>query len=346
MLFEVPTPPGALRRTASLPHHQPTRQQLFTFMGEQIRVQTNSAAVLEAARLAFDRFPPAPATDVPPTGAPPLVIDLFVEPPKDPAADLPSSALPQPVFHTKGHLFHLNVGLANSLLVDMQTGYSVGFLTPAVVQDLSFIRNVFLELPAQAMLGLARDFVAIHAACVVKDGVSVLIQGESGTGKSTLAFASLRRGFQILAEDVVQVKVQSERLHLWGIPWKFHLLRDSLRFFPELADHQLRMQVNGEWKLEVELDELIAGATITNAPPGLLVFLERTTTPPGTHIERLSPAETRQRFSAVWSWEVGWQDLYDQVLTRWLAQGSYRLLMNGTPDEAVDALAALIDQQA
>jgi hypothetical protein len=341
MLFEVPTPPGALRRTASLPHHQPTRQQLFTFMGEQIRVQTNSAAVLEAARLAFGRFPPAPATD-----APPLVIDLFVEPPKDPAADLPSSALPQPIFHTKGHLFHLNVGLANSLLVDMRAGYSVGFLTPAVVQDLGFIRNVFLELPAQAMLGLARDFVAIHAACVVKDGVSVLIQGESGAGKSTLAFASLRRGFQILAEDVVQVKVQPERLHLWGIPWKFHLLRDSLRFFPELANHQLRMQVNGEWKLEVELDELIAGATITNAPPGLLVFLERTTTPPGTYIERLSPAETRQRFSAVWSWEVGWQDMYEQSLTRWLAQGSYRLLMNGTPDEAVDALAALINQQA
>jgi hypothetical protein len=77
MLFEVPTPPGALRRTASLPHHQPTRQQLFTFMGEQIRVQTNSAAVLEAARLAFDRFPPAPATDVPPSGAPPLGMKIL-----------------------------------------------------------------------------------------------------------------------------------------------------------------------------------------------------------------------------------------------------------------------------
>lgn len=341
MLFEVPTPPGALRRTSSLPHLQPTQRQMFSFMGEQLLVQTNSAAVLEAATLAFGRFPPAPITE-----ATPLVIDLFVEQPKDPAADLSSSALPPPSFHTKGHLFHLNVGFANTLLIDLQAGYSVGFLTPAVTQDLAFMRSVFLELSAQAMLGLARDFVAIHAACVVKDGVSVLIQAESGTGKSTLAFACLRRGFQILAEDVVHVKVQAEQLHLWGIPWKFHLLRDSLRFFPELADYQSRLQVNGEWKLEVELDQFIAGSTLTNAQPGLLVFLERTTTPHGTHLERLSPAETRQRFTAVWSWERGWQEMYERTLTRWLEQGSYCLRMNGTPDEAVDALEGLIKNQS
>jgi hypothetical protein len=169
-----------------------------------------------------------------------------------------------------------------------------------------------------------------------------MIQAKAGVGKSTLAFACLHRGFQVLTEDVVQVKVTPNALHLWGTPWKFHLLADSLRFFPKLADQQLHMQVNGEWKVEIELDALFPGSTVTQAPPGPVVFLERAVGDHPTRYQRLNLSEARQLFDVVWTWSIGWTDEYEQSLAQLLDQGSYRLSMNGTPWEAVDALEALI----
>jgi hypothetical protein len=241
-----------------------------------------------------------------------------------------------------GHLFYLNVGGDNTIIVDMQQGYALGFVTPAMASDRVFVRATFVETAAFAMLGMSRDFVAVHAACVVKDGVSVMIQGKAGVGKSTLAFACLRQGYHVLAEDVVQVKVGQTGLRLWGMPWKFHLLADSLRFFPEVNRYPLHMQVNGEWKVEVELNDLFPNATTTNAAPGIIVLLERATSEQPTGYCPLSREEARRTFDVVWSWEVGWKADYERALNQLLTQGGYRLYMNGTPDEAVVALNALV----
>lgn len=334
MFIELPTAPGALRRTTPMVHATITHEQLFTVMGENLLFQTNTPLLLAAAQDAFGRFPP-----VHDPNQQPLVLQLFVH---DKGESLSSMVYPKAVYHTMGHLFYFNLGAENTIVVDLAQGYGFGYVTPAVASNCAFVRYTFIETAAYAMLGLARNFVAIHAACVVKDGVSVMIQGKAGAGKSTLAFACLRRGFQVLSEDVVQVKVTPSALRLWGTPWKFHLLADSLRFFPELADHQLAMQVNGEWKVEVELDALFPGSTLTQARPGPIVFLERATGDRPTGYERLGLAEARQLFDVVWAWSIGWTEEYEQGLAGLLDKGSYRLCMNGTPWEAVDALEALI----
>jgi hypothetical protein len=94
--------------------------------------------------------------------------------------------------------------------------------------------------------------------------------------------------------------------------------------------------------LEVELDRLFPHAPVTHAGPGLVVFLERAGGKQPTHIQPLDLAEAQQRFDVVWSWEHGWKEEYEHALSQLLAQGSYRLLMNGTPWEAVEALEGLI----
>jgi hypothetical protein len=204
--------------------------------------------------------------------------------------------------------------------------------------DRAFVRYTFIEAAVQAMLGLARDFVAIHAACVVKNGVSILISGPSGAGKSTLAYACLKAGYQLLTEDVVQAKICETKVDLWGIPWKLHLLPDNQRFFPELVGLETHRQVNGEWKIEIDVEARFPGRALPHAGAGPIVFLERSPESSAADQRRLSLSEARGRFEAIWSWEIGWKETFDRQLNRLLEQGAYLLQAGDTPDETLREL--------
>jgi hypothetical protein len=163
----------------------------------------------------------------------------------------------------------------------------------------------------------------------------------SGTGKSTLALACLQHGYQVLAEDVVQAHVTPDAVRLWGIPWKFRLLPDAARFFPQLGDHHPRLQANGEWKIEVELETFYPGSTLTNAPAGLVLFLERDEQRPPC-LQHVSLAEALCQFEVVWSWDMPWPPYFEQQLQRLLTQGVYRLRMRGVLEETIALLDKLV----
>ena len=57
MFHEVPTAPGALRRTASMHHPQVKHSQDFCFMGEALRFESNDEHLLVAAQSAYGRYP-------------------------------------------------------------------------------------------------------------------------------------------------------------------------------------------------------------------------------------------------------------------------------------------------
>ena len=48
----------------------------------------------------------------------------------------------------------------------------------------------------------------MHGSCVCKDGNAVLVTGSPGAGKSGLALRLLSRGFELVAEQVVECKGQ------------------------------------------------------------------------------------------------------------------------------------------
>lgn len=324
--------PRALPPNSILEQTEPTHQRLYSLMGEPLLVQTNDPALLDLADESFGRFGAAPDDE-----RPPLILRLFVH-------DVKSTSPPgRPVVRTHGHLLYVAVGAENVATLDLLAGFGFGFITPEVVRDGYVARTNFLVTMALCMLDPARGFVPVHAACVVKDGLSVLLHAEAGVGKSTLAYACARRGYQILSDDVVHVRVRPEGVWLWGLPWKFQLLPDSVGFFPELVGIPPRQQMNGEWKLEVELEEQRPGSTTVDAAPGLVVFVERGGGPAFTRVEAVPLAQALDRFEVVWPWWVGWTEQLEAAVPRLLERGAYRLRMNGSPDDAVDALDDLLD---
>jgi hypothetical protein len=329
--------PRGLPPNAMLEQIEPTHQRLYFPMGESLLFQTNSQILLQAADDAFGRFPRRSGE-----GASPLVLRCFVHDGEPEHERQYAVERPRPIYRTQGHLFYISAGAGNTVVADLTQGYAFGFLTPQIASDLAFVRYVFLQGMGFAMLSTARQYIGVHAACVVKEEMSFILQGSSGAGKSTTAYACARRGYQVLTEDGLLIKIRPGGVRLWGAPWKLHLLPESKRFFPELERERPRLQMNGEWKLELELDTLIPGSTTTDAASGLVLFLERGGSAGATRIEPVPLAEALDEFHLVWPWSMGWTEEMEQQLADLLEGKTYRLYVNGSPDQVVDLLDELL----
>jgi hypothetical protein len=67
-----------------------------------------------------------------------------------------------------------------------------------------------------AMARLGRH--AVHGAALARDGQVVLALGAGGAGKSTLAFAAWRRGWQVLTDDLVWLHREDAAVMAAGFP--------------------------------------------------------------------------------------------------------------------------------
>lgn len=94
---------------------------------------------------------------------------------------------------------------------------------PRMAADAPDIR-LFLLGTVFGFLCHQRGLIPLHAGCVEVDGRAVAFTGMSGAGKSTLAAAFLRRGFRILADDILVVELDGNatlaraafpRIKLW-----------------------------------------------------------------------------------------------------------------------------------
>lgn len=59
---------------------------------------------------------------------------------------------------------------------------------------------------------MQRKILPIHGSAVAIDGKAYAIVGDSGAGKSTLASALLKRGYQLISDDVIPVTLNNENV--------------------------------------------------------------------------------------------------------------------------------------
>jgi len=143
--------------------------------------------------------------------------------------------------------------LGSEAAADSECNMAAAVVTPALVADRSHFRYGVLESLTLFLLS-RQDRQPLHAAALVREGQAVLLAGPSGVGKSTLAYAGLRAGLQVLAEDVVYLQSRPE-LRVWGSPGFLHLPPDSERHFPELAERPLTLRANGKIKIAIDVRE-------------------------------------------------------------------------------------------
>jgi hypothetical protein len=111
------------------------------------------------------------------------------------------------------------------------------------------VRSLLIEAPVLVSLTLWR-MLYLHAAAVAWGKQGFILAGSSGTGKSSLAYACSKMGFDFVAEDYLFLSRGRNGIMMHGSPASLRLCPSALAYFPELGSLPIEIQPNGEHKLD------------------------------------------------------------------------------------------------
>ena len=116
----------------------------------------------------------------------------------------------------------------------------------------------------------------IHAAAVVKNGACVVICAPTGGGKTTLTAALVRRGWQVLGDDKILLRMREGQPIVAALLHTFNLHPQTRRWFPEVGDlEQLPRYSVWTEKRKVSISSIWSHAPAQTAKPTVLIALRR-----------------------------------------------------------------------
>ena len=126
----------------------------------------------------------------------------------------------------------LEAGSHGRMLCDIGTRRATVAYPKSEEADPWLLSHLFFTVPLAELLKRLGLYMA-HMAGVALKGKGLLIAGESGAGKTTLALALLRAGFAFLADDTVFLSTSSG-LRALAFPDEIDITPQTATFFPEL----------------------------------------------------------------------------------------------------------------
>jgi hypothetical protein len=254
----------------------------FYPLGFPVDVFTNSACVLAAARQSWGQFKAA-------FNRRPMILRIGVTGTGNGPAPGP------PIYRGHRNLISIISDAENYSICELANGFAYAWLTPAAVRDAAFFRYFFLE--ASAYLLISSTYLAgVHAACVEFEGRGVLLAGDSGTGKSSLAYTCARAGWTYITDDASYLMRDGDSLEVIGNPFQMRLRDTASVVFPEFSGSNATLHPNGDSKIEV-LTSTLNGLKIScRSNVQMVIFLNRN----GAHSPELVPfpkAEALRRWS-------------------------------------------------
>jgi hypothetical protein len=115
----------------------------------------------------------------------------------------------------------------------------------------------------------------LHCAYVAWELRGVLLAGPSGSGKSSLALALGKQGFEFLSDDRTYFSFRHRRLLGWGVGGFLKLRPEAISSFPELGAHALTTSYGGEPTFEMDAEQEMGLKRAKCCEPACLVLLER-----------------------------------------------------------------------
>jgi len=107
-----------------------------------------------------------------------------------------------------------------------------------------------------------------------RNGIGVALCGESMSGKSTLAYACARAGWQYISDDGTYLLRKESGRYAIGEHHSVRFREDARELFPELRDRLPMVRPNGKLGMEILTRELPI-ATVPGCSIDHIVFLNR-----------------------------------------------------------------------
>ncbi len=237
---------------------------------------------------------------------------------------------PAPVLRLRGGLFSIVADAHNHAVCDLTRDISLVWLSSAALQHPKYVFYHFIESAAWLPI-TACHTTTIHAACVSRYGHGMLLSGDSGAGKSSLAYACAKAGWTYTSDDGSFLLRGADGPRVVGDCRKIRFRPSAKELFPELHGRELTPRVQGKPSVEVPTSELRL-ITAEEATIHSIVFLNRQPSavaellplPPGTAIRRfgdfLSVDAVRdlqlanlQKLSSIDAYELRYRDLQPAI---------------------------------
>jgi HPr Serine kinase C-terminal domain len=237
-------------------------------LGFRMELATNSEEVLAAAAESWSLFSQRPFVSS-------LRLRIGV------AENSSTACPPAPVFRADRNLLSIVADAENFAVCDLSQEFAFAWVSNGAVRHRSYLRYHFLEACALALLA-ASHVTPIHAACVERRGCGVLLCGDSGAGKSSLAFACARDGWTYIADDACYLIDGGKENLVTGNSYQIRFRPTAAELFPELAGLSVTPRAAGKPSIELPITRFPHLETAAECKVNRIVFLNRKDhTPPG-----------------------------------------------------------------
>ncbi len=238
-------------------------QHIYFPLGFPLSLTTNSRSLHAAAFQSWGKFRQVFST-------PPLTLRIGVTDEKSRSAFLPSA----PVCRLQGHLLSNIADADNFVVCDLNGGFSFGWLTPQTAENVPYSRYHILEAGALSMVAALRA-APLHAACVTAAGRGMLLCGDSGAGKTSLALAGARSGWTFTSDDACYLPIGRNDRMVVGNCHQLRLRESGVLLFPEFADRATTPRATGKPSIEIPTEDLPHLLTSESAMIEHIIFLNR-----------------------------------------------------------------------
>jgi HPr Serine kinase C-terminal domain len=233
----------------------------YYFLGFPIEIFTNSSEVLAGAEESWGKFRKV-------FSEPPLQLRIGVVP--GTRKELP----PLPTCRGQRNLITQVADGENYMILDARQGFAFGWLTQAAACNRAYLRYHFLEGTAWILLE-SLYLTSIHGAGVELDGHGVLLCGDSGAGKSSLAYACAQNGWKFLSDDASCLVRKRPGRVITGNPYQMRFRESAVELFPELIDERFTPRETGEMAIELTTSSKQGISTVCESSIEYIVFLNR-----------------------------------------------------------------------
>ncbi len=167
---------------------------------------------------------------------------------------------------------------------------------PASPAGVSTVDDAHMEDLLELVLTTAwreSGWVPLHAGAVARDGRCAILAAPSRGGKSTLTVALLHRGWRMLGDDKILIRLQPGGLpEVRGLTTQLNLHPRTSRWFGEVGDLEA-LQPLSQWtgKRRVTAESIWYDCFVPQARPTHIVQIRRDGAPRVTRATRLSTTE-------------------------------------------------------
>lgn len=181
---------------------------------------------------------------------------------------------PAPVVRGRRNLMNFTADAENFAVLDLREGFGYCWLNQAVVGNIPYLRYHFLESTGPTLLEYMYT-APLHAACLEFEGHGILLCGNSGAGKSSLAYACARRGWTFLSDDASAIMRNRKGRIVLGNPYSMRFREAAVALFPELKDRPITSRATGKLSIEVTTDSIPDIKIARETQVDYIVFLDR-----------------------------------------------------------------------